>query len=208
MNATIMCGAAMCLMLAACGGEMKEAAEGLNNLKNIAESAGDVQKNVDAAQKKQQERRAKGDTLALSYEELGKLLVDVSGTTAEEPTGESVGSVMGSWSMARRTYTKGSQSFEVVITDYNASSVAFAGATAIFAINMSSDNPEKKSATFRTDDPTVNGFAEYYKKENRATILWGIGSRFILNLTAKGVSSAEEAKDFAKNFNLKKLSAM
>lgn len=196
------------LVLSACGGEMQEAAEGLNNLQKIAESADDMQKSADIAQKRIDERRAKGDTLAIPYEQLGAYLVDASGMTAEPFSGESMNTVMGSWSNAKRTYTSGGKTFNVELSDYNGAAGGYAAATAIFALNMSSDSPEKKTGTFQTGDPMINGYAEYYKKEQRASVTWGIGSRFILVINAEGVSNADEVMNFAKAFDLKKLASM
>lgn len=196
------------MMLTACGGEVQEAAEGLSNLQKIAESADEMQKSADIAQKRMGERRAKGDTLAMPYEQLGAYLVDVSGMTAEPVSGESVSTVMGSWSHAKRTYTSGGKSFNVELSDYNGATGGYAAATAIFALNMSSDSPEKKTGTFQTGDPMINGYAEYYKKEQRSSVTWGIGSRFLLVINADGVSSSDEVLSFAKQFDLKKLSAM
>lgn len=195
-------------VVAACGEKVSETAEALKNIQSVASSADDAQKATEALTRRMEERRAKGDTATIPYADLQKMLGDVSGWTGEEPGGESVTISGASMSSASRVYRNGSKEMTVKLTDYNGNGFRYAALTGMFALVMSTDNAEKSESTFRGANEFINGFASFYKKEQRASVTWGLGGRFVLQIDGTGVSSADEVKTFGQNFNPERLASM
>lgn len=201
---------AAALMLAACGEKVDEAAEAMSNLKSIAESADDAQKTQDVLAKRQEERRAKGDTLALAPDEIKKFLPgDLDGYKAEEPETQSMDMQGMSWSVASKEYRKDDGStVKVTITDYNATTEMWAGATMMFAIKWSVDNATESSKTIQTDDPYINGHERFGKQDKNATITYGLGGRFLLQIEGSNQSNTDFLKSIASRMDLKKMASM
>ena len=64
---------ATCIFLTACGEKAKEAKNAFNNLKNLAESAENMQEELEEQNEKLEERKARGDTVAMNYEDFGRI---------------------------------------------------------------------------------------------------------------------------------------
>lgn len=195
-------------VVSACGEKVSETAEALRNIQSVASSAEQAQKSTDALTKRMEERRAKGDTLTIPYAELQKMLGDVSGWTGDAPGGESVAIPGASMSTASRVYRNGSKEMTVKLTDYNGNGFSYAALTGMFSLSLSTDNAEKSESTFRGANDFISGFQSYYKKEHRASVTWGLGGRFVLQIDASGVTSTDEVKAFAQHFNPEKLASM
>lgn len=208
MRITIIGAAAAGLVLASCGGKLEEAAEAAKNVQSIASSADNVATSMDALTKRVEERRAKGDTVSMSYEELGKRLVDISGWTADAPTGESVDVPGMSSSTARRVYRQGDREMSVMLMDMNGAAGGYAGMTAMFAMKFKTDNSERTAETVQSQDNMVNGMLEFTKATKAVSGTWGAGGRFVLKIEINGGSSMDEVKTMAEAFGLSKLATL
>jgi len=193
-----------------CGDKAKEMTEVMGNMKSIAESADDMQKDMDILEKRRQERVNKGDTMAMAPEELMKYLPDnISGYTAEEPEYESTD--MGGFTMTQvhRSYNADDgKRVRVSLTDYNSYQMGWMGASAMFRMRFKTDNNREMTQTFSTDNEMINGYEKFDKKGNDVTVMYGIGGRFLLNISANQQSSTDWAKSVAGKMNLDKLADM
>lgn len=198
------------LVLSSCGGKLDEAKQAMDNLETIAKSGENMQTVQDAAEKRRTERKERGDTLAMPYAELQKLLpADIGGYSAKEAEGSNSDMEGFSMGQASRRYEKPDGSYvTVTLTDWNASEAGWAGATALFAMKFRVDNSTETSETFQTDDPLVNGSSRFGKQDKNATITYALGARFLLVIEANNQSDMNFVKSIAERLDLKKLGSM
>jgi hypothetical protein len=178
----------------------------ISDLKNAGEQVADA---IDEAQKKREERKAKGDTLAINYKELQKYLPAPSGYEKDgEPSGESVNMIgLGSWSKAEQRYKSGEKEVNVELMDYNQSELGYTAAAGMFGMSIQVENDREKSGTFETGINGVKGYEQVYKTEKRAELTYTIANRFILTLRMNGSNDVEELKSIAKSMNLAELAS-
>ncbi|MCX6140469.1 MAG: hypothetical protein NTX15_06525 [Candidatus Kapabacteria bacterium] len=198
------------MMFVSCGGKLDEAAEAMKNIQSVAESADNVQASQDAFTKRREERKAKGDTLSISTDELKKFLPgDIDGYTASEPETQSMDMEGLSWSVASKEWKKvDGSTLKVTITDYNATEAMWGAATIMFAMKWSTDNATETSKTIQTDDQFINGHMRYGKQDKSATVTFGLGGRFVLQVDGSNQSSADFARSIAERVDMKKLASM
>jgi hypothetical protein len=200
--------------LAACGGksedlkeeEVEKADNPLEALQNMAEETNNAQKEAD---KKIADRRAKGDTLALHYEELMKYLPgDIAGYKRGEPDGASMNQPGSSFSSANVTYTNDkNEEIRVTIIDYNQAYGIYTAATAMWAMGITVDTPEEKSQGLKFDNG-IGGWEQFQKKSGNTVVTLGVGYRFWVQVEAEAQKDTENAKNIAKMIDLKKLAEM
>ncbi|MBX9785685.1 MAG: hypothetical protein K2X48_20565 [Chitinophagaceae bacterium] len=178
----------------------------ISDLKNAGEQMKDA---MDEAQKKREERKAKGDTLAISYKDLQKYLPSPSGYKKEgDASGESVNMPgLGSWSKAEQRYKSGDKDLNIELMDYNQSELGYTAAAGMFGMNIQVENDNEKSGAFETGISGVKGYEHMYKKDKRAELTYTIANRFILTLNLNGSNDIEELKNIAKSMNLGELAS-
>ena len=150
-----------------------------------------MQKANEANQARREERRKRGDTLAMPYQDLQKYLPEsISGYTSQEPTGSSMNMTGMSYSTAARRYTKtganGEESVEVTIMDYNASADLYAGLTSIWGTNFSMEDQNGYSRSFDAGVKDVAGWEHYDKQGKNSEVTNAVGGRFILSRKTGG----------------------
>lgn len=196
-------------VLSACGGQPEEVKEEKpdNPIEALEDYANESQAAQDDAEKKIAERKAKGDTLAMPYEELMKYLPgSIDGYTKGEPDGASVNIPGSSYSTASAEYTKeNGDRVKVTIVDYNQAYGIYTGLTAMWAFSI--DTPEEKSQGVKLDD-NIGGWEQFRKKSGDATITLGVGYRFWVNVEANSQKDTEWVKSIAKSIDLKKLASL
>jgi hypothetical protein len=178
----------------------------VSDLKNAGEQIADA---MDEAKKKREERKAKGDTLAINYKELQKYLPAPSGYEKDgDPSGESVSMPgLGSWSKAEQRFKSGDKELNIELMDYNQSELGYTAAAGLFGMNIQVENDNEKSGTFETGIKGVKGYEQMYKKDNRADVTYAIANRFILTLHLNGSNDVEALKNIAKSMNLAELAS-
>jgi len=193
-----------------CGGEMKEAAEAMSAMKDIAASANDAKESMDVLEKRRKEREANGDTLAMAADELLKYLPDnVSGYQPKEPEYESVEQPGMSMTSVKQTFEgEDGRRVRVSLVDYNASMFGYMGAAAMFRINIKQDNNRERSGTFTTDNDLINGYEKFDKRDSSVSVTYGIGGRFLLTVNATKQKDTEFAKSVAESMKLDELAEM
>ncbi len=198
------------MFFVACGGkadEVKEEEKANNPLEALENYAEESQQAQGDAEKKIAERKAKGDTLAMPYEDLMKYLPeDIDGYKKGEPDGASINMPGSSYSTANADYTndKGER-VKVTIVDYNQAYAMYSGLTAMWAFSV--DTPEEKSQGVKIDDK-VAGWEQFKKKSGDAVITLGVGYRFWVQVEADNQKDTEWVKSVAKSIDLDKLASM
>jgi predicted ribosome quality control (RQC) complex YloA/Tae2 family protein len=181
-----------------------ESKDGTVKVENLKEAGEQMEKAVQDADKRREERRKRGDTLAMNYKDFQTYLPEVSGYSREgNPEGESMSMAgMGSFSTATQRYGSGDKEIEIQLIDYNQSVMGYTAATAMFSMNMQIENDQERSGTFETGIEGVRGFQQVYKTEQRAEVMNAIADRFFLTIKSNGSNDAEALKQIAKSMKL------
>ncbi len=198
--------------LVSCGGGSKDNDEEVSVSKNPLEAlvaAGEaMEKGAKEGNKKMEERRAKGDTLAMPYADLQKYLPKIDGYTLDGELGGANVNMGGvSYSNAEAKFKKGENWVKVSIVDYNQAFAMYSAATAMWAMGMSVDTPTEKAGGIKIGDD-IGGWEVYQKKDKNAAVTLGVGSRFWVSVEADAQENTEFVKSVAKSIDLTKLSAM
>ncbi len=201
------------LGVGSCGGKIDEMRQAVQNVKELSKAGENIEKANTANEARREERRKRGDTLAMPYQELQKYLPEsVSGYTSQEPSGSTMNMTGMSYSTAARRYTKAGadgaeESIEVTIVDYNASSDLYAGFTALWGTNFSMEDQNGYSRSFDAGVKDVAGWEHYDKQGKSSEVTNALGGRFILTVKATGQSNNDMAKSIAKSMKLSELAA-
>ncbi len=186
------------LTIASCGGKVKEAKDSLNNIKNLADAADNISKEMEEANEKLAERRDKGDTLALHYEDLAKYLPESVGDyqkVGDLDGGTTNMAGMGSFSNVSQNYENSDgHRLEINILDYNAAQMMFVTAMAAYASGFSVDTPENMMKGLEISDE-IKGWQEFKKKSKKSTSVVGIANRFYVQVEADN----QENTDFTNS---------
>jgi len=201
------------LVFMSCGEEIDQIKQTVDVVKKTKEVAENYEKNVNVAQERIAERKAKGDTLAMNYKELQEYLPEsISGYTAEEPTGESMQMGLFSFSSASRKYVKdtpdGQESIYIEIVDYNQTQEMFMGITAAWSSGFRMENDKRMEQSFKTDYDNVTGFESYDKVNHRAEVTFAIAWRFIISANASNQKDTDFLKSVVNDIKIKELSKM
>jgi hypothetical protein len=201
--------AAACL-IASCekASEIKQAAD---NAESFAKAASNMEENMAASEQRREERRKRGDTLAVPYQELQKYLPEnIGGYTAQAPDGTTMNSEMGSYSSASRRYTKagadGSEDYvEVAIVDYNASADMFTGLTSMWGANFSMEDANGYTKTFNPGFKNGIGWEHFDKQNKNSELSYGLGDRFIVTIKSSNQSNNDFVKSVGNSMKLAEL---
>lgn len=190
-------------LLIACGPKKTEEATGLAALEKLAD-------NMKNGSDKVNERRAKGDTLALPYAELEKMLPASVGSYSKDgdPKGESVNMMGQSFSTASQNYKNGEQTLKVTVVDYNGVYSLLSAATAMMAMGFSVDNEEERIGPLKLGLDGVKGWEEFKKKDKRATVTMAVADRFLVTAEAENQENTDFVKDVVKSLDIAKLTGM
>ena len=178
--------------------EIKDGKIGIADAIDAAEA---LSKGVTNAQDRWEERRKKGDTVALQYKELEIFLPEISGYTKEgNPKGNQMTMPgLGSYSQTEQEYTSGDKKIKISITDYNASQMAFTSATALYSLNISAEDDEKRQGSIDLGVKDVAAYETVYKQRQEADLVVIAGDRFYINIENNGSNDVDQLKAIAKD---------
>jgi hypothetical protein len=184
-------------------GKVREARNAVESIKNL-------EKTVEQSNDKMQERRAKGDTLAIPYKDLQAYLPSsVSGFEKDgNPSGESVNAMGMSYSVANQRFKKGEATLNISLMDYNAAMGALTMATTMLSSGYSVDNDTEHIGSIKFDQEEVKGWEDFKKKDKRGTITAVVNDRFLISIEASNIENTENLQEIIKSIDLKKLSGM
>ncbi len=208
MKSVLITAVVLCFTLLSCGEKAKEMQQAAEALKNISQNSDQIQKTTDEINKLQEERKAKGDTLAMPYKDLEQYLpASISGYKADDPSGESTNMAGFSYSKASRHYQNDAgNGVDVEIIDYNQTANLYAGVTALWALGLSVDNDEQSSKGFTPGPQYCAGYEVYHKKDKRSELTYALGGRFIMTIKADNQNSNDFAKSIGNSMKLEELS--
>ena len=178
--------------------EIKDGKIGVTDAIEAAEALG---KGVENAQNRWEERRKKGDTVALQYKELETFLPDFSGYTKEGGPKGSQSNIpgMGGFSQTEQSYINGDKRIKISITDYNASQMAFTTATALYSLNISSEDDDKRQGSVDLGMKNVAAYETVYKQRPEAELAIIAGDRFYIMLNSDGSNDIDQLKSVGKD---------
>lgn len=208
---------ALTLGFVSCGGEKagdekvkeEEVEKSSNPFQALSNMGKAMEKSVSSSEEKIKERRAKGDTLAIPYEELMKYLPEsIEGYSEGKTDGSTVNMMGASFSNAKVKFCNDkNECIKIELVDYNSAYNIYYGLTSIWAIGMSIDTPDKKANGVKFEGD-IAGWEEFNKKNKDATVFLGIGYRFWLKVEADNQTDTEYVKSIAKSMDLNKLANM
>jgi predicted ribosome quality control (RQC) complex YloA/Tae2 family protein len=181
----------------------------ISALKKLGDNAEKVKEEMDESQKIQEDRKKRGDTLAMNYKELQKYLPEsIEGYEKDgEPGGQSVNMAGMSYSTATQKFKKGEDHIEVTVTDYNQSYGTFQGLFS-YAGMFSVESDEEKTTKYNTGVEHTIAIESYKKKDKDATITAGAGYRFWIEVKGNNQADAEFLKKVVAGMKLKELAGM
>jgi hypothetical protein len=199
------------LLFTSCGEKAKEIKDVAEIMNKAPEAAKKMEQANNEGTKRFEQRRAKGDTLAMHFNELMKYLPqNVDGYKAEEPSGSTTNSMGFSLSQVERRFNKeGNDSYiHITIMDYNAGYAFYAGLTYWAAMDIQQETTEGFQKTFKPGIDYSVGFEEYTKSSKTAKVTYSLGYRFLLTMEANNQSNTDMLKSIAQKMDLKKLASL
>lgn len=182
------------LMLAACGDKAREAGNAVSALGQTANAATAIQQSQEEAEKFYQERREKGDTLAVPYTELQKALP--TSPNGYAPSGEASGSSqsMGAFSMSQveQNYSApggaaegNAPSINITIVDFGGTQAGYGMLAAPMMMAYSQEDAHSRTRTIKIDVPYTWGSEEYNKDSKTAKVTALTRYRYVITVEAR-----------------------
>ncbi|OWY26216.1 hypothetical protein C7N43_37670 [Sphingobacteriales bacterium UPWRP_1] len=190
--------------------QAKETKENMELGQELKKAGENIQKAVEEGNKRMEERRAKGDTLPIHFDKLKDFLPkEVKNFTPDgQPEGQTVGAQGMSFSMTQQRYTSGEDELTIIINDYNGVPSLFTMATAMIKANVTFENNDQFIKSLNLGIPDVGAMETYNKSQKEASLLLGIGDRFLVKIEAKNQKDTELVKSVAKLLPLSEMAAM
>jgi hypothetical protein len=181
-----------------CGNSQE--AQALRNLTEVAKNIEKVGEEMEKSQAKAEERKKRGDTLAMNYKDLQKYLPkSVKGYELDgEMSGQTTNMQGMSVSVAKAKYKKGDDFLNIELTDYNAAYTLMAGLTMAWGMSMENDDEIAKGCTIKGH----KGFETFKKKDKDANVVLGISDRFYVSANANNQSSTDLIKSALESIDI------
>lgn len=200
------------VLLSSCGEKVEELQNTMEVMKNLPDAAEKMEETTNLAEKKIQERKAKGDTLAMNFKDLMLYLpASIDGFTAEEPDGSTTNAMGFSFSQASKTYKKtvggNQQTIRIELIDYNASYAMLSGVAYWTNLEISTENANGYERTVKTNIENAFAYEKYSKEGKNGTMMYVLGYRFILNIEGNFIDNTDILKSVAGKIDLKKLAS-
>ncbi|MBS1913341.1 MAG: hypothetical protein JST22_15240 [Bacteroidetes bacterium] len=190
---TLACGA----LLASCGGKVSEMKQSIDNLQEVAKAGEKMQQAQDQAKKVYDERRAKGDTVAMPYKDLqGYLPTSIAGfKPAGDPSGSQQSMPGYSVSVAQQDWVgeNDGKKLTVIVSDYGGTEAAYGLASVAWSMNLSQEDDNQKVHTEKFDDNGSGGVVTYNKKDHQVNIVSGTRYRYGVTTTLTGATDDQTA---------------
>ncbi|PCJ25151.1 MAG: hypothetical protein COA97_08370 [Flavobacteriales bacterium] len=200
------------ILFTACGGNDEPKDEEKIDVKKnplgaLMKMSKNMQENAKKMEKNMEERK---DAKAIHYEELMKYLPkSIDGYTQKnEPKGASMDMTGMSYSSAEVKFENNNgDRISVALIDYNAAYSMYSMSTAMWASGFKIDTSEEIGQSISLGD-NINGWESYKKKRKNASVMLGIGNRFLLTIEGGNQENCDFLKDIAKSMELDKLASL
>lgn len=212
MKYSLLVAFACCAALTACGGKVDEMKKSIEQVEQLAKAGEKMEEAASEAQKFYDERKAKGDTVAMPYKDLQAFLpTAVSGFKAEgEPSGSQQS--MQGYSMSTAAQNWVSEAADggrvmVTVNDWGGTEGAYGLASLAFAMGFSSEDDNQKTESIKPDVPHTSGLYVYQKKTHDVTVTMGTRYRYIITVNLTGAKDDQSqamvalATEVAKKFD-------
>jgi len=208
-------GIAAGLVLAACGDKAQEAGNAVSALGQAANAATAMQNSQEEAEKFYQERREKGDTVAIAYSELQKALPPSPNgyTPSGEPSGSSQSMGGFSMSQAEQDYSGpagaaegNAPSIHITIIDFGGTQAGYGMLAAPMMMAFSQEDAHSRTRTITIDVPYTWGSEEYNKDSKTAKVTAVTRYRYVITVEARNQADDQSAmakslaEEIAKKF--------
>ncbi len=189
------------VLLAGCGEKAQEARNAANALEavaNLATNAGDAQQE---AEKFYADRKARGDTVAMPYAELQKMLPAApSGYTASEEPGGSSQS-MGGWSMSQAEQTFSAPAaadgttptIKVTLMDMGGTQAAYGMMALPMMMNFSQEDAQRRFNTIKLGPEHTWASEEFNKNTKEVKVSAVTRYRYLVTVEARNHGGDETA---------------
>ncbi len=200
------------ILFTACGGndEPKEE-DNIDVEKNPLGALMKMGKNMkENAEKMEKNMKEKKNAKAIHYEELMKYLPEsVDGYSLKgDPKGASMDMAEMSYSTAEAKYVNDSgDRISIVLLDYNAAYSMYSMATTMWASGFKIDTSEEFGQSINFGE-NINGWESYKKKRNNASVILGLGDRFLLTIEGNNEENCNFLKEVAKSMDLDELASL
>jgi hypothetical protein len=200
---------AIAVFALACGGDRNKKMGAVEAVSAVRDYSAKVADQTKTSTSKWQERKAKGDTLAMAYTDLQTFLPDISGYNKNGgPTGSQMSMAgMGSWSQTEQEYQNGDKRLKVAIMDYNSAYQIFVGATTMFKMGYSMEDDSKKQGSVDLGLKDVTAFQTIYKKDPRGELALIVGDRFLIQIESQGSNDPQLLSSVAGGMKLSELAS-
>jgi hypothetical protein len=189
------------VFVASCSCERyEEAKNAVNAVKNLAENAENIQESMEDANDRMEERKKRGDTIAIHYEQLAEYLPE--SFDGYEKEGEMDGGTtktpgLGSYSNVGQRYLNADgDKVEINIMDYNTAYAIYTTTMAAYASGFEIDNTNEQIKGFEYSDD-VKGWTMLQKKDHVAEAYAGVSDRFHITVHADNQESIDFVMDVA-----------
>ena len=200
--------------LVGCGEKAREIKDATSALQAVAEASGGIADRQKEAEKFYNDRKEKGDTVAMAYTELQKFLPSAPSdyTASEEPSGSSQS--MGAFSMSQteQSFVKPAAAdgsvptIKVSIVDFGGTQAAYGMMALPMMMNMSQEDAHHRMQTLKMDAPYTWGSEEYNKDDKSTKVTIITRYRYVVSVEArdhgedKSAMARSLAEDIAKKF--------
>lgn len=189
-------------LVAGCGEKAKEISEAMKTVQEMPKIVENMEQSKNEGEKFMAERAAKGDTVAMPYTELQKLLpTSIDGYKMEGEPGGSQQSMQGfSMSMAEQHWvsttgdTNNPARIHVILSDYGGTTVSYGLAGLAFTIQMQSEDNTQRVRTYKTDFPYTYASETFRKDTKEATVMMGTRYRYVVNVRAENQTEDQTQK--------------
>lgn len=199
--------------LLSCGEKAEEIKNAMEVMKDLPDKVEKMEKDMNAAEKKREERRSKGDTVALNYKELQNYFPkSIDGYGEPKLSGETTKMGMFSMSNAKAVYESQSEGgkksrINIEIVDYNENYGMYAALTT-FMTGYERENDQGFEKTFDPGIDNVWAMEKYKYDSKRAEVNYAVSWRFYISITGTEIDGTDKLKNISKMMDLKTLSKM
>jgi len=181
------------------------------NLANSLESIGkELDKRWGENVKKAEKRANKNTSEVIPYQELADYLPNMNNYKVfNEPNGQTLKAFGVSYSQLTQKYeTLEGQKMSITIVDYNTAAALYAIAATALKSDFYLDNDEELVQSFDMGNDDIMGLESYKKKQRKANLILGVGSRFFITIEADNQQDTEFVKSVIQNMPLDKMIAL
>lgn len=196
-----------CVLFISCQEEVQNGKNAVEFAKNLKKMGEDLEKQYKEGNQKMEARKAKGDTMAMHYNDLKAYMpTSISGYSPEGDPKGSINSASGfSYSQLEQQYKNGDKTLKINIIDYNSAAALYTVAAMALKSNLYIENDNELIKSIDLGSKEIGGIQTLKKKTGKASLNLGVGDRFWINIEASEQKDTEFVQKVAKAMKLEEL---